>query len=1008
MNSNNILMAKLRLPRLGKGIIDRNRLLLKMESFKETKATFVVAPAGYGKTVFINQFVNEVKVPVVWYQLDSFDNDPVQFFKYLVSGLSAAIPDFEVNLPGFNPEDIKGDKKYYSLMVSIIDELENKAGKGLIIVFDDFHLISEKEILMFMEHFISYIPNTAHVIISCRYQPDLQLLRLKASGSILEVAQRDLEFSRAETTRLFRVIDENCVDGEYIKAIHSKLNGWALGLKLFKLAFGSSLSDSTDVAFLKVKNQLYDYIFDELYTGLPPEIQEFLLYTAVLENMTPEACNYMLNIQDASKKLKYIERKNLFITATGTGDVISYRYHHIFREFLLGFLAGKKFEMFGRAGKYYLQDGAFEQAVECFRLADDNAMLVESIEQAGQQMLQTGKLKTVEGWLDTLAERGLLESPVLIMLKGELLSYSGSFAEAEEWIDKAFSFFKETGDKDMLFRTAIHKARILRYKASFAESAKFIDHLLAGVGGSPVRYGLELAAEKVYSQWLAGDIPGAIATAERALSQKERWENKKAAERLFRYMTVLYFLRGNYSDAQELYQQILDYCNGNEDILEQGSIPLYVACIYRERGDLEKALKMLKQSVDRKQRVGFTEDLHLLYFNIAVTLLGSGELQEIDHYCRLAQDAFKQTGGQLTYYEVMLEAFHSAISAYIKGEASLKAESLIEQTVANLRCESRYLLVYISPYFVLYYLKYKQYEKANELLKLAISTGETIGIKFQVSMLYGLKVMILHKNGDKRGMIAFAKQSLESAAAERYERFFLTFPELLPCLETAVINGIEQEFVERIISRLNLRAVPLLLKLLKHPDSGVRGKALKLLKSGNHRLTRQEIELLFFDPDRLVRDTGFVLLKEIAMEGEQGGIKLFIRCLGNFEVYLYSDWNNPLVWRTLKAKELFAYLLHWKGRPVLTERILADLWPDSNTTKARNLFHTNLTNVKNLLKHCGLEGNLQKYQAGYALDTRGMACDVWLSGVEGGRGVYLEDIYSDWPMDRRVELEQDI
>jgi hypothetical protein len=372
----------------------------------------------------------------------------------------------------------------------------------------------------------------------------------------------------------------------------------------------------------------------------------------------------------------------------------------------------------------------------------------------------------------------------------------------------------------------------------------------------------------------------------------------------------------------------------------------------------------------------------------------------------MAQDAFKQTGGQLTYYEVMLKAFHSAFAAYFKGEASLEAESLMEQTVINLRGASQYLLVYISPYFVIYYIKYKQYEKADELLKLAIPVGEAIGIKFQVAMLYGLKASVLAKEGDKCGMIAFARQSLELAAAERYERYFLTFPELLSCIETAVVNGIEQEFVEKIISRLDSRAAQILLKLLRHPDAGVRGKVVKLLKNGNHEAIRQEIELLFFAPDELLRDTAFGLLQEIAVEGEQTRIKLFIRCLGNLKAYLCSDWNNPLVWRTSKAKELFAYLLHWKGQPVLTERILADLWPDMNTNKARNLFHTNLTYVKKQLKYCGLEGNLQKCQDGYALDTRGVACDVWFPDAAGCRGIYLEDIYSDWPVDRRAELQQ--
>ncbi|MEG6520663.1 hypothetical protein, partial [Desulfotomaculum sp. 1211_IL3151] len=952
----------------------------------------------------IKQFMDCVKVPFVWYQLDSFDNDPVKFFEYLVKGLVTALPDFRVILPEFNPEDIKADKKFYRLMVSIINELENKANNGLIIVFDDLHSLKETDVLEFIEYFISYIPSTVHVIISCRYQPNFYLLNLKASGSIVEINQQDLKFTSTETTMLFNVTDECCFDEEYLAAVHGKLSGWALGLKLFKLAFRDALDQSTDTALLKAKHEIFDNIFNELYMGLPPEIQKFLRYTSVLENMTPGACNYMLEIQDAGKKLKYIEKKNLFITVTGSGDKISYRYHDVFKEYLVSLIENKN-EVYAKAGHYYLQSASNEQAVECFRLANHDFMLIKAIEQTGEQMLQQGRLKTVEAWLSVLEERGLLNSPVLIMLKVELLSYSGSFGEAGDWINQAFNLFKETGDKERLVRTAIHKARILRYRVSFSESTKFIDRFMEATEEIPDMYRLEIAAEKVYNQWLTGNITAAIETAKLALSHKESRKNEKAAARLSKYMAVLYSLRGSYSTALELYQQILDSCQGNEDTLEQGSIPLYMSCIYRERGDPARALDMMKRSLDRKQRVGFTEDLHLIYFNIAITLLGYGELREIDHYCRLAQDAFKQAGGQLTYYEMMLKAFQSAILTYFKGEASQEAESLMEKTVSTLNNESKYLLVYITSYFVIYYLKYKQHEKANGLLKLVLAVEEASGLKSQVAILYGLKAVVLKEKGDQKGAIAFTKQSLELAAAERYERFFLTFPELFPCLETAFVNGIEQEFVEKIISRFDARFMPLLLNLLKHPDTKVRGKVVKLIKSGNYGPIRKEIELLFFDPDIRVRDTGFALLKEMAAEEEQR-TKLFIRCLGNLKVYRYDDWNNPLVWRTSKAKELFAYLLHWQEQPVLTERILADLWPDTNIDKARNLFHTNLTHVKKLLKQCGLKDNLQKHQTGYALAARGMVCDLWLPNVGGCSGVYLEDIYSDWPEVRRLELEQ--
>ena len=167
------------------------------------------------------------------------------------------------------------------------------------------------------------------------------------------------------------------------------------------------------------------------------------------------------------------------------------------------------------------------------------------------------------------------------------------------------------------------------------------------------------------------------------------------------------------------------------------------------------------------------------------------------------------------------------------------------------------------------------------------------------------------------------------------------------------------------------KAGPLILNLLKHSDSKVRSETVKLLNRGNYLQIQQEIELLFFEQDEMVRETGFRLLKEIAPDMKQNRIKLFIRCMGNFNAYLDSDWSNPLIWRTLKAKELFAYFLHWKGQPVSSERILADLWPDLEVDKARDLFHTNLSYVRNLLKSCGLEGNLEKRQTGYVPENIG-------------------------------------
>ena len=133
-------------------------------------------------------------------------------------------------------------------------------------------------------------------------------------------------------------------------------------------------------------------------------------------------------------------------------------------------LQDKKSEAFGRAGRYYMHNGVWEQASRELQVSWDKESLVRAIEQAGQQILQQGRFKTLEGWLSIIDESELSRNPSLIMLKGELLSYGGLFAEAEGWIDKAFYIFKESGDMDRLARAAIHKARIVRYMKSLVKA----------------------------------------------------------------------------------------------------------------------------------------------------------------------------------------------------------------------------------------------------------------------------------------------------------------------------------------------------------------------------------------------------------------------------------------------------------------------------------------------------------------------------------------------------------
>lgn len=979
LNNNNIIWAKLQSPHLGNGIIERSRLLSELRTYKERKVTCVIAPAGYGKTVFIKQFVSSIKVPVVWYQLDSFDNDPVQFFSYLICGLSTSIPGLHLNIPELGSEGIKTDKKYYNLMASMINELESKADKGLVVVFDDFHLITEPEILEFMDYFLNYIPRTVHVILSGRYQPKLQLLRLKASGNIMEINQQNLEFNLSEIRALFYQENEKYPDEEFINT----LNGWALGLSLVRLALGRSWNSTADLIMFKAKNEIFNYFSNELLKSIPQEIQEFLIFTSVLEILTPESCNYMLDLQDAAKKLEYIEKRNLFIVATGSVGNISYRYHHVFKEFLLNQLAEKRTKTFRKAGRYYQENGMCEQAVACFISADDYGLLAETIERSGQLMLQQGRLRTVERWLQYLHDRNYLNSPQLILIQGAWFSYMGKFAEAEQWIERAIALFQTNMDNTGLCQAIIHQSRIMRYRGSINDSLSLLDSMTLKFDEVPTSYYLEAMTEKVFSLWLKGNIKDAIAVAEATFAVSKNHSAEKTMSRLLAYMAVINYILGDYSKAIKHYEMIRQECTNNLDANALGLAGLFIAKLWRDRGEPDKALQMLKEAIDRKQCLGIKEELHILYFNMGIFYLDLHDRQKAEIYFETAVEQFKETGGKQDYYVLMIQAVKSALLKDVQAD-HLEFEILIEEAVRSLRSNSDFFLVFASTFFIIGYMRRGMMDHAENLLDEILFLSERIGMKQSIAVLSGLKAGIMAHQASAQTNLPYIIRCLKDAAYEQYIQSFLTFPELWISLSLGIQHDIEPEFTGQIIRRLGARATPMLIEMLRNDQSAVRVRAIRLLQEVADAKVCQELSKLFFDRDENIRKSAqLVLLSTKQLSGQsfepvwvEGQTKLFISCFGTFNVYTINDWDNPVKWRTAKAKELFAYLVHQRGKSVCKEEIITDLWSETAIEQVSGLLHTNIYYLRQLLKSCGLENNLIYSQGKYKMDLAGVVCDA--------------------------------
>lgn len=976
---NQVIAAKIRPPRLEVDLLARPRLIKLFENYRSQTLTVVSAPAGYGKTVLTFQFLNQIDCPSIWFQLDEHDNHPEVFLSHLLEGLARHFHDLRQILPDTS-ENLEPDQ-IRSILILLIDQLEQLVTDQLVLVFDNFHFIKNTLIINFLNQFIEYLPEKTHIILLGQSVPLIKLHQLMLRGMLTEITWQDLSFTREEIINFFSIPKNLEVSSDTINAILLRTEGWPAAIAFLKFSCsGQNQELLTNNDSQRNFPQIYEYISEEIFKPLQAKMQAFLVSTSVLENFNPAVCNVVLGINNAASILQELQERNLLIPSN-LGTEKGYRYNNVFKEYLQHKLGAGKTGICQQAGHYYRSRNA-EQAMEYYILADDHASARALIEAIGISMLQRGKLQTIARWLDYIHGAGSTESPWLSLIRGALLSYQGLFDEAEIWIDEASQFFESSRDRVGLFHAIIHKSRILRYRTSYNESIQYIDKIIPLLEIMPVDQWYDVIIEKSFSLWLIGDAHTAMSIAERAMNTAEKKGGVKTAWQIARYMTVLYYHTGDFTKAIDNYENFKRQYQADTSNLERHTVDSFIARIHRDRGELEKARQLMLQTLETKKVLGMIEEMSNLYYQLATLYLDLRDHNAALTYLDLSGDLFRKSGavGSNAFF-MLIQALRGRVVAET-GDL-FKGREMIESAVAQLQGKSDFMLIVAQFFASVIYTRMNQLDRAEESIRQALHLSEQIGMKLMISQCSGLLAGILEKKG--QASIPYAKQCLHLAAREQYVQMFITFPEFLPCVKLGLEYGIEPDFIDTLLIRLGSAAIPLLLTLIRssQPETQMHVSRL-LLQIGGKQVIR-ELELLFYDPDANVRHYALTMLANNASlhtrtrsgnGGTPAGSNLFVRSLGEFQVYSRCDWSSPVQWRTAKAKELFAFLLHSKPHFVSKEKILDALWPDLLPENASSLLHTNLSYVRKTLKTLGIANGVFLNPGGYKLDLGPISWDA--------------------------------
>lgn len=436
MISQRFLQTKFHIP--AKRAVDVTRLrlldLLQTGLNAEHKLTLLSAPAGYGKTTLIADWLHCLPSDhhIAWLSLDEKDNDLTRFLGYWIEMFVRM--DETVGQDSRNMLGMMQVPPTASILDSLLNEVAT-AQLQMIVILDDYHLITNPAVHEALEYFITYQPSHLHVVITTREDPPLSLARMRARGQMTEIRVHDLRFTLEEAAQFFNQSMRLNLDTTIIDTIEAHTEGWAAGLQLAALAM-QNLTDQQEFVsnFSGSHRYVIDYLLDEVLKQQTEEIRDFLGKTAVLKRFNAEVCQAVTQNDCSASILGQLERSNLFLIPLDNQRGW-YRYHHLFSDALrVGLPANVEIEIEKRAALWFEQQELFEEAIPYWLAVPDPQNAARLIGVLAIDLIKNGELRTLLNWLDLLPEYVVNTSADLASYKALSLLLTGQLTKAQDYI----------------------------------------------------------------------------------------------------------------------------------------------------------------------------------------------------------------------------------------------------------------------------------------------------------------------------------------------------------------------------------------------------------------------------------------------------------------------------------------------------------------------------------------------------------------------------------------------
>lgn len=784
-----MMSTKLFIPRPRPKQVQRPRLVDRLNYGLEKKLMLIAAPAGFGKTTLLSEWIPKSPRCVTWLSLDVSDNDPTRFWAYFIRSLQGLRADLGEG--AFSLLQTPQALPITSILTTLINDL-TAFPDVFAIVLDDYHVIDSPTIHEGLTFLIEHQPPNMNLVLTTRIDPLLPLARLRARDQLIELRANDLRFTADEAAAFLNQAMDLNLSSEEVSALEKRTEGWIVGLQIASLSMQGREDMSGFIrAFSGSHRHILGYLAEEVLIQQPTDMLDFLLQTSILDRLCGPLCDAVTNGAGGAEILENLEHANLFIRPLDD-EGKWYRYHHLFAEVLLNRLeqatANQKegiasyAELHRRASSWFEGEGLIDDAIRHALGAPDVERVAFLVEKYSvPMMIQRSEVLRIRAWLDQLPEELVRTRPRLILAHGWTLILTGHVQALDGWLaTPQISAVLSEPDlpEAILGELTLIQATLARFQRKDARSLELAQQAL-GLLTDDTR-GLQAGA--MYTIGVAYLHQGKIAAASQAFLDVARLGEAKGdsymALSALQELSELQIKQAQLSRAIDTCQQAMTMSDRWQwqKFPAAGLAQIYLGQTFYERNDLAGAVCVLSEGVNLL--LGSIEQFILArgFVTLTQAQMAGGNHESAFATLQRGRDWFAQmhvadtgAGLLLVLCEVRLWIQQGNLSSASRWAQNcdwrpedtplgyLQAVNLIRLRLAQHRHEPAEASLH----------------EAEVTVDRLLASAEAIGWWGQVIELSLLRALLCQEQHDTTGMLASLERALTLAEPEDYVRSFV-------------------------------------------------------------------------------------------------------------------------------------------------------------------------------------------------------------------------------------------